>query len=332
MAPYSRLFACIRGSIPLLLLTGCGYISEPLPPLLNIPGRAENLAAVERGSNIIVHFSLPTLTTEGQVLKQSMRLDLRIGVKPAGQFNAGAWAATAKVVGGGASANGVATYQFPATEWVGKQVSLAAKIIGANGRDAGWSDPITLSVVSPPEPPRDLTAEAVPQGVRLTWHAAGNAFAVFRRGPDEKDYQPLGRADKPEWTDATAEFGKPYSYLVQSVVKAGEGEAQSELSGEAAITPVDTFPPAAPVGLTAVPSTASIELVWERTAEPNLAGFRVYRALGNAAFERLSVTQELPAYSDHKIEAGKIYRYAVTAVKKNGLESKLSEAAEVAAP
>jgi hypothetical protein len=299
---------------------------------MNIPGRGENLTAVERGSNIIAQVTLPTLTTEGVVLKQSVRLDLRIGPKPNGPFNADAWAAGAKAVGGGTTANSIAEYRIPASEWIGKQVLIAVKIIGANGRDAGWSIPAALAVVAPPEQPRDLSAEAVPQGVRLNWHGAGNAFAVLRRGPDEPDYKALGPSPKPEYIDATAEFGKRYSYLVQSVVKAGEGEAQSDLSNEFAITPVDTFPPAAPEGLTAVPSTASIELVWERNTEANIIGYRVYRALGNAAFELLADTQQLPSYSDHKIEAGKTYRYAVSAVKNNKAESKLSEPVEVASP
>lgn len=328
----SRSFAFFCGFSALLILWGCGYVGEPLPPLMNIPGRGENLSAVQRGRNIIAHFTLPTLTTEGVVLKRSVRLDLRIGLKPEGQFNAAKWAASAEAVSGGTTANGLATYTIPAAEWTGKQVLVAVRIVGANGRDAGWSDPATLTVVAPPEQPRDLTATAVAQGVSLTWHGAGNTFAVLRRGPNEKDYQALGRSDKPEWTDVTAEFGKPYGYVVQSLAKAGEGEAQSEPSNEAAITPVDTFPPATPTGLTAVPSTTTIELVWERSTEPNLAGYRVYRAVGNGAFERLSDTQELPAYSDHKIEAGKTYRYAVTAVKRNGMESKQPEPVEVAAP
>lgn len=328
----SRLIAFIRGSLPLLLLSGCGYIGEPLPPLMNIPARAANLSAVQRGTNIVVHFTLPALTTEGVVLKNRPRLDLRIGLKPDKAFNAEEWAAAAKAAPGGTTADGTATYTVPAAEWVGRQVLLAVKVVGANGRDAGWSNPVTLAVMAPPATPRGLTAAAAPQGVHLTWQGAGNSFAVFRRGPDDKDYQPLGRSDKPEWTDATAQFGKPYSYLVQSVVKAGEGEAQSELSNEAAITPADSFPPASPAGLTAVPSTSSVELVWERVTDPNVAGYRIYRALAGGAFERLADTQELPAYSDRKIEAGKTYRYAVTAVKKNGAESKLSDPVEVAAP
>jgi fibronectin type 3 domain-containing protein len=327
-----RLQALIFVCVPLLLWCGCGYIGEPLPPLMNIPGRGENLAAIQRGSNIIAHVTLPTLTTEGVVIKQGMRLDLRIGPKPTGPYKIDAWATGAKAIGGATTASGIAEYKIPAAEWVGQQVLLAVKIIGASGRDAGWSVPAELTVVAPPEQPRDLTAEAVPQGVGLAWHAAGIGFAVLRRGPDEPDYKEIGRSPKPEYIDATAEFGKRYSYMVQSVVKVGTGEAQSDLSNEAVITPLDTFPPAAPAGLAAVPSTASIELVWERNAEPNVIGYRIYRALGNGVFERLADAQELPTYSDHKIEAGKTYRYAVSAVKSNKVESKLSDPVEVTLP
>ncbi len=332
LRPPLRTLVAFVPAASLLLLWGCGYIGQPLPPLMNIPGPGENLTAVQRGSTIIAHVALPTLTTEGVLIKQSVRLDLRIGPKPGGGYQAEAWAAGAKAVGGATTANGIAEYSIPAAEWVGKQVLLAVKIVGANGRDAGWSLPAELTVVAPPEQPHDLSAEAVPQGVRLTWHGAGSAFLVLRRGPEEKDYQMLGRSPVPEYIDATAEFGKRYSYLVQSLVKVGSGEAQSDLSNEMVITPLDTFPSAAPVGLAAVPSTASIELVWERSTEPNVIGYRVYRALGNGAFERLSDTQELPAYSDHKIETGKTYRYAVTAVKSNQVESKLSEPVEATAP
>jgi hypothetical protein len=330
MSPHPRSLAW--GLVFAVLLGGgCGYIGEPLPPLMNIPGRGD-VAAVQRGANIIANVILPTLTTEGRVLKQSMRLDLRIGLKTAGPFNALAWAAAAKACTTATTANGISEYRIPATEWIGKQVLIAVKIIGASGRDAGWSNPAELSVVAPLAQPHDLAAEAVPKGVRLTWQGAGDTFAILRRGPDEKDYQALGRSSKSEYLDTTAEFGKPYSYLVQAVANVAGGEAQSELSSGAAITPLDTFAAAAPVGLTAVPSTASIELVWERSAESNIIGYRIYRVLGSGPLELVADRQPLPVYSDHKIEAGKTYRYAVSAVRSNMKESKLSEPVEVTAP
>jgi hypothetical protein len=322
----------LLGVLILLFLGGCGYVGEPMPPLMNIPGKGENLTAVQRGSTIFVHIALPVYTTEGVIIKQALRLDLRIGPKPSGQFIAAAWAAGAKPATGATTASGIAEYRIPATEWIGKQVSIAVKVIGAGGRDAGWSAPTVLTVVAPPEQPRDFTAEAVPQGVRLTWHGAGSTFAILRRDPDQKDYQALARSPQPEYIDTTAEFGKSYGYLVQSVAKAGEAEAQSDLSSEVLITPLDTFAPATPAGLTAVPSTASVELVWERITEPSVVGYRVYRATGNGPLERLPDMQQLPAYSDHKIEPGKTYRYAVSAVKSNQKESQLSPPVEVTLP
>jgi hypothetical protein len=321
--------------LPLLLLTGCGYIGEPLPPLMHIPARVTDLAAVQRGSNLIVQFAVPTVTTESTLIKQAVRLDLRIGPISGTTFNPDAWAAGAKAVGGAVLENGRARYQIPASEWIGKEVQIAVKVVGANGRDAGWSNNVAVTVAPAPDQPLDLVAVSDPKGVHLSWHAAGNAFLVFRRGPEElreKDSAVVGNSDKPEYTDATAEFGKTYRYVVQSVAKAGKGQVESDLSSEKEITPVDTFPPAVPVGLTAVPSTASIELVWERNAEPTLAGYRIYRALGSGPFERLVDTQELPTFSDRKIESGKVYRYAVSAVKRNGFESKLSAPVEAAAP
>src|SRR5678816_2251469 len=90
------------------------------------------------------------------------------------------------------------------------------------------------------------------------------------------------------------------------------------------ITPEDKFPPPVPTGLAAVVSTGSIELVWEPSAAPDLAGYRIYRAAGAGPFEKLAEAREAPSYSDAKIEPGKSYRYAVTAFDKAGNESPMS--------
>ncbi|MCL5743099.1 MAG: hypothetical protein M1541_04090, partial [Acidobacteria bacterium] len=79
---------------------GCGYVGEPLPPLLNIPERVTDLAGYEKGSKIILQFSVPRLTTEGVVIKRPVRIEVRGGPAPAGEFNADAWASEAKDLGG----------------------------------------------------------------------------------------------------------------------------------------------------------------------------------------------------------------------------------------
>ncbi|MFN7994189.1 MAG: hypothetical protein U0Q18_11330 [Bryobacteraceae bacterium] len=305
------------------LLSGCGYIAEPLPPLMNIPARAADVTAVQRGGRLIVQFQMPAMTTEGTILKAAAEPDLRIGPAPNGPF---------QDAGAGPIENGRVRYELPAADWIGKTVAIQVRIVGANKRDAGWSNPLELTVVPPPERPTDLQALSDPLGVRLEWKAAGDGFAISRMGPGETAFAPAAHSDKPEWIDTTAEFGKTYRYIVQSLVKAGKGEAQSDLSDPVQVAPKDTFPPSAPAGLTAVPSTASIELVWERNTDPKVTGYRVYRADGTGPFSPLGDPQPLPSYSDRQLQSGKTYRYAVAAVKANGLESPMSAPVEATAP
>jgi fibronectin type 3 domain-containing protein len=54
--------------------------------------------------------------------------------------------------------------------------------------------------------------------------------------------------------------------------------------------------------------------------------------VGDGPFERLPDTQELPTYSDRKVESGKAYRYAVSAIKRNGFESPMSGPVEASPP
>ena len=319
-------------SLLALLLAGCGYIGEPQPPLANVPAKVTDLAAVQRGARIIVQFSIPAVTTEGNKIKDPVKLDLRIGtsLEP---FDAGRWAAGATAIPEGESQNGIAHYETPSQPWTGKEAIVGVRVIGARGKDVGWSNFAIVPVVPAPERPTAVTATATAAGVHLTWRANGPTFRVFRKTPDATDFTLAATVQKPEWTDAAAEFGKPYVYLVQTVVALGNNkEAQSDLSEEARITPVDTFPPAVPTGLTASAAANSIELVWSQNSEPDLAGFRVYRSAAGGPFEKIADVSQIPAYSDKSAERGKMYRYQITAFDQAGNESGRSAAVEASLP
>ncbi len=87
-----------------------------------------------------------------------------------------------------------------------------------------------------------------------------------------------------------------------------------------------------PAGLAAVASTHSVELMWDRSTAPDLAGYRIYRALGGGALQKLGETREAPSYSDRNVEPGKSYRYAVTAFDQLGNESAMSAPVNVTVP
>ena len=310
-----------------VLLAGCGYVGEPLPPLANIPERVTTLAAVQRGSVVIAQFAVPLLTTEGQPIPKPAKLDLRIG--PSEPFQESEWAASAKQIPPAPAVNGIARYEIPSSEWTGKAVVLAVRVVAANGKAAPWSNFVAVPVVAAPPRPEAVTPVATAAGVKLTWRAQGSQFRVFRKPEGTEDFTLAATVDRPEWTDADAEFGKRCTYLVQTVVKLEDNKlAESDLSVEASISPVDTFPPAAPAGLHATAGPASIELSWDPNPEPDVAAYRVYRAVGGGAFEKIADLSAIPSYSDKTAERGKTYRYQITAVDKAGNESERSSPAD----
>ena len=129
------------------------------------------------------------------------------------------------------------------------------------------------------------------------------------------------------------DFGKPYDYRVQAVVRLPGGrEAVGDFSQTAGLTPRDVFPPAPPSGLAASPAPNSVELTWNPNSEPGLAGYSVYRAAGAAAFQKIADGLGIPAYSDRTAAHGQSYRYAVTAVSGTGHESPRSETVEITLP
>jgi hypothetical protein len=313
-----------------LFTTGCGYVGDPLPPLANVPAPITDLTAIQRSARIIVQFTLPTLTTEGIVIRSPLKIDLRAGSGKIEPFSAGAWEESAKPVpAAGPVENGHARLEVPTKDWTGQEVTLGVRVIGDNGKDSAWSNFVSLPVVPPPAAPASLAAQATAEGVRLTWQGGPGDYRIFRRAGKEPEFATVAEVQQDHWTDANSQFGTFYSYSVRRIVKLGNGrEAESELSNTVTLTPADTFPPSAPASLRAIPAMGSIELSWERSPEADVAGYRVYRAIPGGSWERIAAV-DLPGFSDRTVEKGKTYRYAVTAIDRSGNESPRS--AETAA-
>ncbi len=312
-----------------MCLCGCGYMGEPLPPALNRPERVEDIAAVERGSNIHIQFTIPQVTTENLPLKQGSRdIELRIGPPPPGTFSMEAWARTADRVPMVSDDKPKAYVMYPAAKYVGKTVFVAVNVHGpSGGRSVGWSKLAAVHVVPEIPTPQAVALSDAPDAVQLEWHAAAPEFRVFRRAVPELDWMQLATSAKPSYTDSTIEYGKTYEYEVQSVEKTEDTYAESELSEVKTIKPVDKFPPAVPSGVTAVPGTRSIELVWSRNTEKDFASYNVFRD-GMKIADGLTA----PAFSDRAAQPRVKVRYEVSAVDTAGNESARSAAVEATIP
>jgi hypothetical protein len=296
-------------------------------PLLNIPNRVTDMAAVQRGANIIFQFTLPALTTEGKLARVG-RVEVRAGENGPPPFNTNEWAARGKPIDVVFDNKKHILSETPAAPWVGKEIVLAAKVYGVNKRDAGWSNLAIVNVIAPLTAPTDVAATAVAEGVRVSWQGPAGQYRVFRRVDQDQAVSLMATVETNQWIDTTTEYGKQYHYVVQAV----HGAVESELSEEKSVTPIDTFAPAVPKGLNAVAAGEKIELVWDRNTETDLAGYRLYRALGDGKLEKIADIQDAPSYSDGKVESGKRYRYAVSSVDRLNNESNPSEPVEITAP
>ncbi|MBX5494828.1 MAG: hypothetical protein IRZ15_05795 [Bryobacteraceae bacterium] len=314
-----------------LISAGCGYVGDPLPPALDIPEAITDLRAVQRADRIVVDFTVPSITTEKLPLTKVTDIELRIGPGGDPPFDVNQWAATAALVPSVPLNVGPISTTIPAKEWVGKEVFLAVRAAGPKKRRGNWSNIVALQVVAPVPAPVNLAAEDTADGVRLTWQGRGG-FRVFRRAATEKEFAQIGRVDKPEFVDTAFEYGQKYEYLVQGVAPAGAGEAESELSEVAGITPEDRFPPPVPTGLSALGGTRTIELVWNAVDAKDIAGYVLYRAEANGALTRIADRVEAPSFSDSTIKTGVTYRYAVASVDVKGNESAPSPTVEIAVP
>jgi hypothetical protein len=318
-----RIAGLVAASVILMILSGCGYIGDPLPPALRRPLRVTDLAAVQRGSKIIIQFTIPQTTTEDLPLRGNEDVELRVG-PPEADVNAWAKKAERERVRGSGNA---ARVEVPASKWYNKTVNIAVNVHGPTGNSLGWSPYVTLAVVPELPKPEGLTAANAPDAVHLTWRAGAPEFRVFRKLPEDAGFTQIGTSMQPSYTDSTIEYGKAYDYIVQSVEKNGTGYAESEQSEATSFRPVDTFPPAVPAGLSAVPGSRSIDLVWERNTEKDLAGYRVFRD-GRLVAEGVTA----PAWSDRDVKQGTKYQYQVSALDSAGNESAKSPVAEAVIP
>jgi len=326
----------MRGFVTLLcipccvFLGGCGTVGEPLYPALNIPSRVNDLTAVERGDRIDINFTIPSLTTEGLVLKEIGVIELRAGPVPDSGFNLNNWANSANPVDVRTPDKaGPVHVESPAREFVGKDIVIGVRIANARGRNSDWSNLVTVNVEQPLARPAEFKATAVPQGVSLTWSAApGYQFRLFRQAGQEEKPSALGSTSGPNYLDASTEYGTTYQYYIQSI----HNKTESDVAGPVSITPKDIFPPAVPAGLTASAGIGSVELAWERNTEPDFKEYRVYRSEAEGPFSQIADGLVAPSYSDHNIESGKHYRYRVAALDQAGNASEPCDPVEATAP
>jgi len=120
----------------------------------------------------------------------------------------------------------------------------------------------------------------------------------------------------PEYTIKGIEFGVERCFMVRAVDQVAGTAVQGPASPTTCVTPIDTFAPAPPQSLAAIGGQGVINLIWERGAEADLAGYVVLR--GEAPGGTLQPLMPTPiqdtTFADRTARPGVRYVYAVVAV------------------
>jgi hypothetical protein len=112
------------------------------------------------------------------------------------------------------------------------------------------------------------------------------------------------------------EYGRERCFEVRAVDQVAGALVVGRPSERACVTPVDTFPPAAPTDLAAIAGAGVINLIWAPNTDTDLAGYIVLRGLASGG--PLQAVTPAPiretTYRDQSATPGIRYVYAVVAV------------------
>ena len=328
------------------LLAACGVPGEPLPPLLEIPEPARDLAAEQVGARLLLRFTRPQLTTEGTRARFLNRLEIYGAFQPADapppsfpeQVQLLAVLSGAELLGGQERI----THELPLTaSQIGARAFFAIKAINHRGMDAGFSNQIAVDIADLPEAPGQLQATLTEEAIRLSWRPAErSAFGgpAQDQAPDQTGYEVyraetdsvapaerIGTAALPSYDDRSFTFGHRYVYKVRAYRRQGDSTAVTPDSGSVEVDAVDRFPPAAPQNLRAITVPGSVDLAWSPNSEQDLAGYNVYRGEGASPTRLNQALLVIPLFRDSSVTAGTSYRYQVKAVDREGNEGPASE-------
>ncbi|HEY0163120.1 MAG TPA: fibronectin type III domain-containing protein, partial [Edaphobacter sp.] len=244
----------------------------------------------------------------------------------------------------------------PLTAGAAALVGYRVRLLNPKGHSAGYSNSALVPAGEAPAPVAGLKATATRNGAMIEWQPNDSAplieldrTLVSAAKPAQKkaamslpEDQPaeirlrsgkedMLRKDPGGTLDRSALRGQQYSYTAQRIrvvtINGTRYEMRSAVSAPLALAMKDSFPPAAPTGLAAIPGSqgeaATIDLSWQPDVEPDVSGYNVYRREGAAgSFERVTAKPALgPAFSDATVAAGHSYTYRVTAVDSAGNES-----------
>lgn len=350
MSTFGRIGMVAQVVALITLLSGCGTPGAPQPPSLDLPDRVTDLSAVRTGNQVSLTWTMPKKNTDKLLMKSDVE------VRVCRREGSGACDPAGSNLSLAPGAKGDLAEALPPLLASGdlRPISYFVELKNRKGRSAGMSNAAVILAGEAPSQVTGLKADAHKDGVILRWNPDSERASVrlhrklltpsstkpqpgLLKTPSEQLDESLmvdSGARTANAIDKSVRLNQTYEYRAQRVCQIVVDGRTLELAGEfSAAIQVETkyvFPPAVPTGLSAVATvtesnaTTSIDLSWQPNAEADLAGYVVYRREGSEAWQRISQSIPAPAFQDAHVSPGHTYEYAVSAVDKNGHESRRS--------
>jgi len=344
----------------LIVIASCGKKGPIQPPLLRVPQAVENLVLAQRGAALLLTWTNPSAYVDGNPLGEVSEVEIwLIKEDRRAEGSAKTWTAEQFESKGvllvqvsqdrfdslrpaGAKTGSELTYSYAlANEDIGRKVlTFSLRVRDLKKRASAFAQPVSQEARTPLAPPRNVRAVVFEDHIQVSWESPEQAAAetaspasigynIYRsEGENPPSRLNTAPVKTTEFPDKGFSSGRTYRYFIRTALESAP-RVESENSEAAEAIAKDVFPPAPPAGLTAVVGPGYIALSWQAGRESDLAGYSVWRREQDEGdfiqLARLPATDS--SYSDAKVEKGRKYEYAITALDSAGNESQKSATA-----
>lgn len=334
----------------LLLLTSCGKVGAPIPPA-RLTERTTELTAIQRGSEVILNWPAPPLSAKessrsyiagAEVFRLTERRtedpildadEYEEFAQPVGILNRSTIQLQIQSFGRLEFRDDLKLSQSPDLSNV--RLRYAVRYVNGRNQSATFSNTVAIEPATAiAQPPVGLKASSPAQDeVVVGWDAPEAnvddarpasivGYNIYRRRArsnltgERLNEDPITTTT---FVDRDFRYDIDYVYMVRSLSQGANGLIESADSQTFAFKPVDTFAPAPPDPVTIASANATISLFWPASAERDVVGYNVYRAVSADAVESnwVKLTPQpikTTTYHDDRVRIDQGYFYKVTAV------------------
>ena len=318
----------------LLLAAACGKKMTPYAPDRVLPAAVRNFQLTQEGDSLVVSWLLPRENLLGQPLTQVQgcrvyRAAMK-GVLPEalGSSDFVLYADIDLAYPQRGEVRGEAVLFRDRELAPDHRYYYRVAAYDQDGYLGGWSKTLSHAWGWLPRAPRELKAVPGDKIVSLSWSpvtalqdgspARDLAGYVIYRLSGAGAWIRLTPAPTPanSFQDVAVLNDVEYTYRVQAVRRVGDDLLASLDSPTRIAMPEKRTPPPPVQNVLAVATSQGVELRWEESPAPDVAGYRVYRrAAGEEHYTRLSPELvKKPYFVDTRVNRGQTYHYYVTAV------------------